>query len=250
MADKKVPKKMKNTQEQDYITNKIMVVFSLCLFGVMALWYVNNLLFHSSRYMLGLQILDVARWGGAALVALSIVLLVMERKHEPQPYKLLTGRNLLIVSVLFTVMVVLVDMDPLRMIKLFYGILPALAVYYLVYHSYQPEFFLVTTDVGVAAALLVGVRLSQGGTAAYVAAGIAVVLAAAQIYMAKTRLSGSRLPAGFGPNAWMVISATAAAMAVLVIAGVLLGPAKVFYLLCIAAAYLFILAVYYTVKLM
>ena len=49
MADKKVPKKMKNTQEQDYITNKIMVVFSLCLFGVMALWYVNNLLFHSSR---------------------------------------------------------------------------------------------------------------------------------------------------------------------------------------------------------
>lgn len=241
---------MKNTQEQDYITNKILAVFSLCLFGVMALWYVNNLLFHSPKFMLGLRILDVARWAGVVLVAAAVVLLVMERRREPQPYKLVNGRNLLVVAVLFTVMVVLVDMDPLRMIKLFYGILPALAVYYLVYHSYQPEFFLITTDVGVAAALLVGVRLAKGGSAGYVAAGLAVVLAAVQVYMAKTKLSGSRLPAGFGPNAWMVISATAAVMAVLVIAGALLGPTKVFYLLCIAAAYLFVLAVYYTVKLM
>jgi len=37
LADKKMPKKMKNTQEQDYVTNKILAVFSLCLFGVMGM---------------------------------------------------------------------------------------------------------------------------------------------------------------------------------------------------------------------
>lgn len=241
---------MKNTKEQDYVTNKILAVFSLCLFGVMALWYINNLLFHGPRFMLGLQILDVSRWVGVALVVLSVILLMFDRKHERGAYRLLSGQNLLVVSVLFTVVVILVDMDPLRMIKLFYGVLPALAIYYLIYHSYQPEFFLVATDCGVAAALLLGVRLSQGGAAAYVAAVLAVVLAAVQISSAKKRLTGSRLPAGFGPRAWMVVSATAAIMAVLVIIGAVLGPARVFYLLCAAAAYLFILAVYYTVKLM
>lgn len=250
MADKKVPNKMKNTKEQDYITNKILAVFSLCLFGVMALWYVNNLLFHGPRFMLGLQILDVARWVGVALVVFSLIVLLLDRKYERGAYRLLAGQNLLVVSVLFTVVVILVDMDPLRMIKLFYGVLPALAVYYLIYHSYQPEFFLVATDCGVAAALLLGVRLSDGGPVGYVAAALAVVLAVAQMVYAKQRLSGSKLPAGFGPKAWIVISVTAAVMAVLVIAGAVLGPARVFYLLCAAAAYLFILAVYYTVKLM
>lgn len=241
---------MKNTKQQDYVTNKILAVFSLCLFGVMALWYVNNLLFHSPKFMLGLQILDVARWVGVALVVASIAVMVLDRQAGRGAYRLLSGQNLLVASVLFTVVVTLVDLDPTRMIKLFYGVLPALAIYYLIYHSYQPEFFLVATDCGVGAALLLGVRLSQGGAVAYLAAGIAVVLAAAQIVAAKKRLSGSKLPAGFGPRAWMVVSVTAAVMAVLVVAGALLGPARVFYLLCAAAAYLFILAVYYTVKLM
>lgn len=250
MADKKVPNKMKNTKDQDYITNKILAVFSLCLFGVMALWYVNNLLFHSTQYMLGLQILDIARWVGVALVAVSLVLFVLDRKSGRDPHRLLAGQNLLLAAVLFTVVVTLVDIDPVHMIKLFYGVLPALAVYYLIYHSYQPEFFLIATDCAVAAALLLGVRLSQGTAAAYFAAVLAVVLAAVQIVYVRKRLSGSKLPAGFGPKAWAVISVTAAVMAALVVLGALLGPARVFYLLCAAAAYLFILAVYYTVKLM
>ena len=136
------------------------------------------------------------------------------------------------------------------MIKLCYGVLPALAIYYLIYHSYQPEFFMVATDVGVGAALLIGIRLSQGGMIGYAAAALAVVLAGAQVLSARRRLTGSKLPAGFGPRAYVVVSVTAILMAVMVILGALMGPARIFYLLCVSAAYLFILAVYYTVKLM
>lgn len=240
----------KNTQEQDYITNKILAVFTICLIGVMALWYVNNLLFYTPNYMLGLKILDVARVAGIVMVIGSIIVFVMDQKQGRSAHRLLSGRNLIVFSVIFTLMATLVDMYPMQAIKAFYAILPALAVYYLIYHSYQPEFFLVATDCGVAAALLLGVRLAHGGKAGYAAAALAVVLAGAQILHAKRHLTGSKLPAGFGANAYVVVSATSLIMALLVIIGAFAGAAAVFYLLCAVAAYVFVLAVYYTVKLM
>ena len=82
------------------------------------------------------------------------------------------------------------------------------------------------------------------------AAAAAVVLAFLQLWGARKRLSGSALPAGFGPHSFQVIAVTTVLMAVMVILGAVLGQTSVFYLLCVSAAYLFILAVYYTVKLM
>lgn len=244
-----MPKKMKNTQEQDYITNKILTVFSLCLFGLMGLWYVNTLL-RSSSFMIGMRILSVGRWVGVVLVIASILLMLDDQKKGRSVSRLLAGRNILVVSVIFTLLMILLYQDPVRMIKLCYGLLPAIAIYYLIYHSYQPEFFMVTTDVIVGGALLVGIRMVHSGVIGYFAAAAAVVLAALQIWRIKPRLTGSKLPAGFGPHSFTVISVTAVLMAVLVVLGGVLGSAKVFYLLCAAAAYLFILAVYYTVKLM
>jgi len=243
-----MPKKMKNAQEQDYVTNKILAVFSLCLFGVMGLWYVNTLL--RSNFMLGLRILSVSRWVGVALVVISLVLMVSDQKKGRSPLRLFAGRNLLVASVIFTLLAILVDQEPVRMIKLCYGLLPAIAIYYLIYHSYQPEFFTVATDVGVGAALLIGIRLAHGGAIGYVAAAAAVVLAFLQLWGARKRLSGSALPAGFGPHSFQVIAVTTVLMAVMVVLGAVLGQTSVFYLLCVSAAYLFILAVYYTVKLM
>ena len=244
-----MPKKMKNTQEQDYVTNKILAVFSLCLFGVMGLWYVNSLL-RSNNFLIGLRIFSVMRWIGLALVIGSAAVMMMDQKNGRSSKRLFAGRNLLVASVLFTLLAFLLDRDPVRMIKLCYGLLPALAIYYLIYHSYQPEFFTVATDVGVGAALLIGIRLAHGGVIGYVAAAVAVVLAFLQLWGARKRLSGSALPAGFGPHSFQVIAVTTVLMAVMVILGAVLGQTSVFYLLCVSAAYLFILAVYYTVKLM
>ena len=75
-----MPKKMKNTQEQDYVTNKILAVFSLCLFGVMGLWYVNSLL-RSNNFLIGLRIFSVMRWIGLALVIWSAAVMMMDQKN-------------------------------------------------------------------------------------------------------------------------------------------------------------------------
>lgn len=251
MANKKLPKNNKMSKaEQDRITNRILAVFSLCLVGVMALWWVYNLLSNTPHYMLALRIISGARWVGVAAAAGSLALLLSDQKSGRNPGRLLSGRNLLVVSVVFTVMAVCVHLDPVRAVRVFYAILPALAIYYLIYHSYQPEFFIITGDCGVAALLLLLVRLSNGGRMAIAAAALAVVLAAAEIWYASKRLRGSKLPAGFGPQAFPVIAATAAVMAALVVIGMLAGAGTVFYLLCTVAAYAFVLAVYYTVKLM
>ncbi|MCI8855872.1 MAG: hypothetical protein HFH26_04900 [Clostridiaceae bacterium] len=244
-----MPKKMKNTQEQDYVTNKILAVFSLCLFGVMGLWYVNSLL-RSNNFLIGLRIFSVMRWIGLALVIGSAAVMMMDQKNGRSSKRLFAGRNLLVASVLFTLLAFLLDRDPVRMIKLCYGLLPALAIYYLIYHSYQPEFFTVATDVGIGAALLIGIRMADGGMVGYAAAGLGILLAGARLLSTRRKLAGGKLPAGFGPHSYPVISVTAVLMAALVIAGALLGPASIFYLLCASAAYVFILAVYYTVKLM
>lgn len=244
-----MPKKMKNTQEQDYITNKILTVFSLCLFGLMGLWYVNTLL-RSNNFMIGLRIFSVGRWVGVALVIVSILLMLDDQKKGRSANRLLAGRNILVVSVIFTVLMILLNQDPVRMIKLCYGLLPAIAIYYLIYHSYQPEFFMVTTDVVIGGALLVGIRMVHNDIIGYFAVVVAAALAGLQIWHLRKRMAGGKLPAGFGPHSLTVTSVTAVLMVVLVVLGVTLGSAKVFYLLCAAAAYLFILAVYYTVKLM
>ena len=200
--------------------------------------------------MAGVRILSVGRWVGVALVILSILLMLYDQKKERGAYRLLSGRNLLVVSVIFTVLMILLNRDSVRMIKLCYGLLPAIAIYYLIYHSYQPEFFLVTTDAVIGVALLVGIRMAGSTAVGYFAVILAAALAGLQIWYLRKRLSGGKLPAGFGPHAFVVTSVTALLMLLLVVLGAMFGAAKVFYLLCAAAAYLFILAVYYTVKLM
>ena len=65
-------------------------------------------------------------------------------------------------------------------IKILYVVLPVLAVYYLVYHSYAPEFFVIAADCGMAIGLMWLIHRalvsSNFGWMAYAAVGAAVCL--------------------------------------------------------------------------
>ena len=142
-----------------------------------------------------------------------------------------------------------------------YVVLPVLAVYYLVYHSYAREFFLIALDTGVGVGLMWLVhRAIDSATYAwmpYAALGAAVVLTIAQLACVaslrskngKITYRGKKINMQFSRNAYTMLTITPVLMTVLV-AAVLFAPAHILIAMGVAAAYLFITAVYYTVKLM
>ena len=146
-------------------------------------------------------------------------------------------------------------------IKLLYVALPVLAVYYLVYHSYAREFFLIALDTGVGVALMWLVHRALDSASyvwmSYAALGAAVVLTVVQLVCvatlrgknAKVTNKGKKVSIQFSKNAYTMLAITPVLMTVLV-AAVLFAPTHMLIAMGVAAAYLFITAVYYTVKLM
>ncbi|MGE4549205.1 MAG: hypothetical protein AB7C89_06600 [Intestinibacillus sp.] len=257
MATKRKP------NERDYITNKVLSVFTLCLVGVLLLMLLYRVAAYGSTYMLGRQLTGVVCGLGVLGLIWGAVKLAMERKaHEDMRYRLLRGRNIIVVFAVLTVCMAAILLFSPEVIKLFYIILPAIAVYYLIYHSYPREFFVISVDCGLMAVLLYLVRRALGsashGSVAWLAAAVAVVLCAVQIagvfYVKKHGcqglVDGQRTELFTSGNAHAMMILTAVVLAVLPVAAVILGAQIAYYLIFAAFAYLFVTAVYYTVKMM
>ena len=209
MAKSNVGKKP--ISEEEYTTNKVLTVFSVCLLGVLVLMILQRLLNYGSTFMIGLIVTKILLAIGIIGVVGGLVMLGMERTGRRNgSRRIICGRNLLIASVVMTVCMSAISYIGIAPIKALYVILPVLAVFYLVYHSYSTEFFVITVDCGAA------------------------------LGMAEAR---------FSSNAFLMMTVTPILMAVLT-AVVLLAPAHMLVVMGVAAAYLFVTAVYYTVKLM
>lgn len=145
-------------------------------------------------------------------------------------------------------------------VELLYILVPAAAVLALVYYLYQKEFFFSACGVGVGLLGLWLVRKNNGThdllVALYAAAGAVILLAILLLALHLKKQQGvltirgkqfSVLPkqSSYLP----VILSCIAGLAALA-AGLLLGGTVAFYLLFVLLAWLFVLLVYYTVKMM
>lgn len=258
MAAKNVPQK-----KEDYITNKVLAVFSICLTGVLVLMGLRRLIDFGTTFLMGMMVLRVLIALSAVGVAGSIVLMLRERKQAVDcSFRIVTGRNLLIVFAAALVIFSMIHYYGIPVFKVFYALLPVLAVYYLIYHSYQPEFCVISANCGVAVALLLIVRRAQISAnvqyLAWVAAAVCLALAVVQIALVmQVKKNGGKLKVGerkrsfpLSGNAYRMLMVTPVVMGVLVLAGAGLGINAALYAMFAAAGYLFVTAVYYTVKLM
>lgn len=260
MAKSNVSKKP--ISEEEYTTNKVLTVFSVCLLGVLVLMFVQRQMDYASTWRIGMMTVRALLGLGIVGVLWGLWLLVSERTGKrTAARRIVCGRHVLIVSIVLIACMTAVYYLGTQPIKGLYVVLPALAVYYLVYHSYAPEFFLIAVDAGVAAGLIwVAHRAALSasyGSMAYAALGAAVVLAIAQIACVYglrgkkgvLQRSGKTVDLHLSRNAYRMLTVTPVVMAVLVAVAVLM-PTAALAAMGIAAAYLFITAVYYTVKLM
>lgn len=140
------------------------------------------------------------------------------------------------------------------------GLVPAVAVLMLIYFLYQHEFFTVTLLSGLGILGLWMFRRANGGHQTVVygyAVLVAVLLVAAALLCRSAQKNEGVLRSGgkelrlFHKNAsYGMVYLTCGIVAVALAAGFILGTAAAYYLIFVLVAWLFAMAVYYTVKLM
>ena len=258
MAKNNVGKKP--ISQEEYTTNKVLAVFSVCLLGVLVLMILERLLGYSNTWKTGVLVTRVLL--GVGIAAAGIIMLGQEHAGKRSSVRrIVCGRNMLIASIVAIVFLTAINYYGTMPIKAMYVVLPVLAVYYLVYHSYAPEFFLIAVDtgVGVAAMLVIHralVSANHTWMSTVAVAGTAVlaliqigVTASLRRKKGKFTFRGSKIDTRFSKNAYLMLTITPIVMVALT-AVVVLAASHVMIALGAAAAYLFITAVYYTVKLM
>lgn len=247
----------KPDQKNDYITNKVLTVFTLCLVGVLGLMFLSGMLGSSSRVMLGIQILNVGKYVGLVIALVGAYLLYRERKQKiDTSEKLICGRSVIILGIFVFVMFLLLYRYAGSAFKAFYVILPAFAFMYLIYYSYQREFFVVAMDcvIGAALAYLVN-TVSFGGTLGYGLLALAIVLALVQIVLVqRVKKAGGKLTCmgreqafKFSKNAYTMMTLGAVVLAAVTAIGLFTSSALA--AVGLAAALFVVSGVYYTVKL-
>ena len=184
MAKSNVGKKP--ISKEEYTTNKVLTVFSVCLLGVLVLMVVQRLLDYTNTWSTGMLMVRVLLGIGIAGIIWGVVLLARELMGKRDgSYRIICGRNVLIASIVMAASMAVIGYLGTGPIKGLYVILPALAVYYLIYHSYAPEFFLIAADAGMALGLMWLVHRAlisaRFGWVAYAALAAAAVLTVVQL---------------------------------------------------------------------
>lgn len=248
-----------DSRRSDYITNKVLLVFSGCLLGVLGLMFLNNVLNYSVYWYIGLQAIAVLRMVGPVLTVIGIAIMLYQRKRGIDlTYRVFKGSTLAVFGVAVAAVFLVVGYSQNAGIKLMYVVLPAFAFAYLIYHSYQPEFFVIALDCALAAGAVAAGQTIYGTpyrTTMLVALVILFVIQIVGVAKVKSNLGRIRISKKhryvfeFSRNAYIMMFVTPVLMAVVAAAGLLLTGRISIASMVAAGAYFFVTAVYYTVKL-
>jgi MFS family permease len=250
-------KRLERARREDMITNRILVIF-LAAFAVMAGLMVVNRFYHASwdSYFATRNTLFVLTWVFAA-AGFAAVVMAFVSLGNPKRAKLFGG---LAVPILFLAGgCLLMAVKTENGVRIMYAILPAVAVLYLIFYTYQREFLCIAALTGAGTLTLWLMRtptvitLNRWLIPSLALSGIAV-LAFALTYL---RGKGGILKAGRNElrvfpsgTKYRFMYAACGLVAVAVLLASLLGGAAAFYLIFVLVGLLFIAAVYYTVKMM
>ena len=257
---KKTAKAQADARANDIITYKILGAFlaaCVCVFILMTI---------SSQYQIGNQFIavhDGLMTAGivAALAALlGFLFLIIDRFASNKIVKIL-GLVFLPVGLLVWISCLLMYYFYIHAITILCFLYPAAAVLYLVYLIYQSEFFAISIDCVVCAfafyilSKLLSSPLSYIGILIIV--GVAVINAVLLFLTIHSKKSGGQLVCGKKTLRFLAFKAsdkillcTAALMLVGLLLSVVLGAMTAYIFLFVTLIYLFIMAVYYTIKLM
>ncbi len=258
---RKVGKQNEVVSRNDYITNKIMVVFILAFAMSIALMLVSRGLDNVNTFIGTYYTVYVLGFAGVAGTILGVVKEVLDRRHgRDLSRKIITGHGIAVCSavVAFSAFLILFGSYS-SAIRFLYIAIPALAVLYLIYMIYQREFCALAT-FGVLLSLYFW-RFAQfyKGSVRFIAAQCLLLflclLAAALLFLLQkgdgTLKIGKKSVALLAMDAEYAASYIFLALFVVILALAFFVPnAAMIYLAFTTLALIFVMAVYYAVRMM
>lgn len=260
-----VEKRQRDRRYEDYMTNRILAIFTYAFLLILGLMFAYRM-YSSIDTMFAIQkvLYVVAAIAAAGLVA-SIIWELVGAKRE---LKVICGRNLAVACAILAVCAFCGAYFTSNGIRMMYVFVPITCALVLVYLLYPRDFFFTALVMACAAVLLwymsratgagfIWTRGIKAGKALYGTIAAIVLLAAYIVALLKLKKSNGMLKIKgaereiFPKGAHYLLSLiTAGVTALMVLAGYICGGTAAYYLVFATVAYLFVLAVYYTVKMM
>lgn len=255
MAQKSNDKRVERKERSDRNMNRAVV---LLIAGIVAEWY---LLLVDRAYVRGnieqfvkwFDVLGVLRWVGLALLAAGVVLYVLRRE---KPQLGVFGGILTGIGVFFAFTSICMRHVYPTSVTVMCVLVPVLMILGIIYLFYQAEFSVQATALAMAlgALVLLGRSQSRAVKACAVLAllGVAAVLAGVVLLKKEDgvlKLGGKRMRL-FAPNTDYRLTLGVPALCLVLVLAAMFAPVTAFYGTWGLALITFILAVYYTIKLL
>ena len=250
---------MKNSRKKtDFIANKAMCVFGLAILGILALVGISHAANTASGYLTVLNLAWAAIGLGAIGLVCAVVWCLRDKKEDTESLRYFSGIDLGVISLLVLVSGILLRIfDVLSVTRILYILFPACAVLYLVFILLSRIFFLQTLLCGGGLLCLWVVSRSVTRTALIAAiCGIVLAVMFGLFFLLLRRGDGTigkaKLPIlekgeEYRPAFVSVLVCAALCILAAFLYAFFAAGTVLLYVLC---GYLFILTVYYIVKLM
>lgn len=244
-------------QKQDEeITNKILFVFSLTLLLLLAVIIIN-------RYMNSTAYFNTLTFCTIAIIVFSVVgvgflaaAFIKRKAKAAQLDKrlLLSG----VIALIVAVVLLFVRLYTFRSFTILYFALPVFAFLYMIFNIYQRDFFYQSIVIGCTAGTLYAfsrwLHYRPWQPIVHITYSLAILLLVAAIllafYLKKQKgMLGKIRMLSHSANYKLMIS-TFAVMLLAIVVVLIVGSGIAFWTMVCVLGYLFVLAVYYTIRLM
>ena len=258
MKENKSPKDAAMYRKKDYVTNKLLLVFTLAFALLLLLMNVGRMMKSTATFMTAYTVVKIVAVAAVVLVAAGIVMIITEHsKKKDMSYRLFSGKNVTVAALFVAICAIALSLVfSQSMLMLLYIFVPAVVVLYIIYYSYQREFFLIALSCiigGIGIWLLGSDLVNTKDVFAIAGAAALVILTAgfalwAQLGKGKIKLFGREL-AVFKADARYGIIYLTCLLVLMLLAAAFLAPDLAMYFVFALIAYIVLTGVYYTVKL-
>jgi len=255
--------KNKQISESDFVTNKILLVFSISLIGVLALMMIYKLLLDPPCAIATVYSLQILSFLSLIGFSFGVYRWITETKKQINvSRKLVKGKSITVFfGILFCCCVFIVSANPVAAVRTLYIVIPGFAVFYLIRAIYIREFFILSEICAAGALVLWGSSkvLASGhvflfpfciGLGLLSALGMVLILRQAQKNKGVFEFGHISFAVMDKHSAYKTSFITLAILAVLLIVSLFVKAQLITYFSFAVLSYLFIMAVYYTIKLM
>lgn len=258
-------KKKIETRREDFATNRILVVFTYAFLLILGLMLAYRGYMSVDTMFVTQKILYVFAGIGAVGAIAGAAWGIFGKKRE---YAVINGWSVALGSAILAVCAVFGAVATSDGVRMMYVFVPIMSVLILIYFLYPRDFFAISVVCACTAILMWFVSRSIGDgfiwargfrfNLAIVASIAAFVLLAAYAFVVRLveknegmlKLRGKTVEIVPPATKYLLSYITAAVSALCIVVGLVCGAAVAYYLVFAAVAYLFILAVYYTVKML